>query len=454
MAQTPSLTLADALAFVPAYDAAESYLVTSTGDPAVRIAVYAFNDLTDGATWDTDLWDDGAHAVYWQPEGTWTSIGSRVRGLTWGRGCASPLDRPQVGTATITLENRDGEVSAWFVGDGDFRTLEGDPITPGAHVFGPPWIQAGTYILVGAFVDVTHDWKPWFTGRVEALVESTGDNVDGWLDLQVGEVLSDVGAFNGEQQTAVGAGDTLAARIARLLNDMHWQGSWTIDADAVGGAATFQATTKAQNRLAELYLTGDSVGMRVLCGSDGRVRVTTPQPDVGLGDAYTFSNNPSGDDLPIVTAQPYTSTDRVVNEAIAARIGSTEQRVQNLSSIRKRGRFDPGGSRDDLVVQTDAQVRAMLQRLVANAGDDVIGISSIEVDVDLDPINLPSVLAELASTGLEALTPFVVSWTHPSGNTLEIEVFVEGMSHSITPLDGEAGADMKWTATINTAKRI
>lgn len=470
MAQDPVLSLAEAIAQVPELDDA-AYLVDPLSVPEVYLAVYAFNDLTDGATWDTDAWDDGTlvPGSFWQGAGQWVGISDRVRGLHWERGCESPLDRPRVGTATLTMDNQDGALSAWVVG-GEFATQEGDPITPGDHVDGPIWIRPGTLVRFGAFVvgdDTT--WLPFFTGRLAAQEEAVEQFVDGWVDLTINELTADLGGWNGELQSLRGGGESLAARITRLLVDADWLGDSTVDLDDVGDTATFQSTALAQNRLSELYLTGDSVGMRVLCGSDGQLRVTTPQPaldatldgprwDVDFWDDavwlwyITFSNYPEGDEIPIADAKPYSSTDRLVNTATAARAGGTELTVQDGPSKARYGVFDPGGSRDDLIVQSDTTLLAMLRRLVLIGKDDFFGIESVSVDSNMAPTTLPSLLATLANQGLETMTPFTVRWVHPSGSVLTSEVYLSGTTHRITPT--EPGAAMQWTATLATAKRV
>lgn len=454
MTQTAVATVAAALAQVPTFDA-NAVLVGPSASPAVYLGVYAFNRLEAGATWDTDLWDSSTGTlspeVDWYGAGTWESIGSRVRGLSWDRGCQSPLDRPRVGTAQLTLDNRDGALSAW-TNTGAFKTQEGDPVTPGAHVDGLIWPRPGTLIRFGMFVGAGHTWTPLFTGRLAAQTEDTSELVDGWQTYDANELTADLGAFNGEQQPSQGGGETLSQRVARLLADALWDGSYTVQSDTIGNAGRFQATQLAQNRITELYVTGDSVGMRVLCGSDGQLRVTSPQPDPALTSNHTFSNFPGGGELPTAVTRPYASTDRIVNIAIAARVGSTEQQIRDNPSINRYGQLDPGGSRSDLIVTTDAMVRAMLRQMVALSKDDYIGIDAVDVDCDMDPVNMPAALAALASDGLETRNPFTVKWKHPSGNVFTQEVVLEGLSCSITPV--EPGAPMKWTATLSCAKHV
>lgn len=416
--------------------------VTSEGGAVIqpdasKLAVLyaeAYNHDGTGIThWDAFKWDTGA--TWSTPDlGQWTDVSERVREISWQRGSESPLDRPRVGTATLSMDNRDSALSLWAGG-------------------GLYWLRIGTPVRFGAYVETTPGvWQafPFFTGIVDTNVENT-NSVDAQVDLGLIETTGALGAWNGAQQSPVGGGDTLDQRINRLLTDAGWAAGYEIDDDAIGDDATFQSTAMAQNRLAELYLTADSVGMRLFAASDGSLRMTPPYPPVGTVGTDRFSNIPTGDDLPIVSANLYSSRDRLINAAIAARAGGTEQVALDTVSIAKYGRYDQGGSRDDLIVQSDDTVDGMLQRIVYNFGSDVQGVELVSLDADMDN-RLPEAMVRLASQGLEERMPFLFAWLHPSGNVYLNALVVDGMKHKITAV--APGTAMKWTATLSTATRI
>lgn len=428
---------------------ADAPVINPSSDVAGYLVVEAFNPSPyDQAAWDVSYWNVDT----WAGPGRWEDISDRVRGMSWNRGTESPLDRPRVGTATIALDNRDGAVSPWTSG-GEFS------LTVNHETIGPTWLQPGALVRFGAYyetaaaLDASPEmaWKPFFTGAIETMVEGTEQNTDSWVTLGLVETTARLGAVDKAQQAAQGAGDTLTQRIDRLLTDADWQAGFSVLADSIGDVATFQATTMAQNRLSDLYLTVDSVGMRLLAASNGALIITPPYPDVDVISTDTFSNAPEGAELPVVKVQPYSSTDRIINVATAANAGSTEQTFRDQPSIDLFGQNGPG-ARDDLILQDDATLLEMLQRLVVMFATDSLGIEAIEIDVDQDPANLPLLLGTYASEGLETRTPFHLRWVHPSGNVFPVALVIEGMKHTITPT--EPGAAVKWTATLSTATRV
>lgn len=414
-----------------------------------RLVVEALNPSPyDQATWNVSDWDEDT----WAGPGRWQDIAARVRSVAWSRGSESPLDRPRTGTATLVLDNRDGAASAWASGGEFSLTINGSPV-------GGTWLQPGTIVRIGAYfqtataLDATpeYEWLPFFTGTVETDQEGVTDFADSSVTLGLVELTAFLAGFDSAEQPSQGAGDTLAQRVARLLDQADWPADTAIEADSIGDQATFQATTMAQNRLGELDLVADSVGMRILAGSDGTLTFTAPYPDVDVTSDASFSNTPEGDELPVASVTPYASTDRIVNIAVAANAGSIEQAVRDWPSIDEFGPFGPG-ARDDLILQSDDLLTEMLQRRVAAGATDSLGIESVELDADQDPVNLPLLMAQYASTGLEARQPFNLRWVHPSTAVFPVALVIEGMTHTITPT--EPGAAMKWTATLSTATRV
>lgn len=416
------------------------------GDPAdCHLVVQAFNAYPyDATAWDDDNWNTSP----WAGPGRWTDITSRVRALAWGRGANDPSNRPEVGQAQVTLNNLDGYASAWSV------DLAGDFALGNAGI-GNTWLQPGTLVRFGVYAllgklapdtSAVYEWLPFFTGHVIAMPEDTDQNVDSWVTLNLVEQPSHANAWNGMAQTPAGAGDTLAQRINRLMVDMGWTSGWNIDSDPNGDAATFQATTMAGDRLSELYLTADSVGMRLLSDTDGSLAVTRTYPPSTVVSTDVFSNNPTGTELPLVKITPYASTDRVVNYAALARAGGTQQVAQDAVSLQM-GRYDY--SRSDLIVESDATVLSVATQLVAARANDRIGIEAIELDMDMAPTKLPLAMSQYARNALKTLLPFNIRWVHPAGAVFLEEVIVLGFTQAITM----EGSQAKWTATFSTAKR-
>lgn len=422
-------------------------VLMSPSDPfALMLSVQLCSPVgAGGAGWDQGVWG----AASWTPPGPgrWVDVSDRARGLSWVRGADQPGGRPRVGTATLTLANVDGEVSPWAT-TGDFATTES-------------WLRAGLYVRFGVTRHSTsltpHDaYLPFFAGVIDSMDEDSDSFVDGWVTLALTETTATLAQYESlALASAVGGFDGFEDRLNRLLDDASWPFGTDLSLYSNPGA-TYQGTTLSGDRLTELYLTGDSVGKRILSNTRGQLAVADPFSGVGLpgstgsGIAFTgFSNDPGALELPCANVKPYATIERVLNVVSASRVGGAVQTATNPASIALYGPVTTGYGfpRNDLIIVEDSVVLAVVTEAVSQHQFDGLGIASIDVDADMSA-DLWYVLAWLATQGVEGAGQFSVRWIHPSGNEFKFLASLDSFTFGIT-MEGDQA---KWTGTLSTSQ--
>lgn len=117
----------------------------------------------------------------------------------------------------------------------------------------------------------------------------------------------------------------------------------------------------------------------------------------------------------------------LVNDASMTRIGGTKQTFTNTTSVDTY--FIHSINKDSLLIQTDASVLQLAQAYVAGRQDTGIRIQSVT-------LNLNSYSAStdiIAAIDLDFFDRVTVTNTQPGGSTLSQTLFVQGVSHEITP---------------------
>jgi hypothetical protein len=402
----------------------------------VRFSVQVFDPFNGGG----GVWSSGTDGNFWDVEqwsgdGRWEDNTSIVRGVDWQVGADQPGGRPRVGVGSIDLDNQTGAVSPWA--------------TSGAYTNGGvSWMRSGLLMRIGS---TSSDGaseifsRTMFTGLVEDIVEHAEQNVDAWIAVTLVEPISTLATHNGIEQGEQGGGEGIYARVDRLLSDALFPyGLYAGDVPAFSEAATFTSTTLAGERLAELYLTADSAGVEFYGYADGGVILNNP---LSSAPPRTFSNAPTGGELPVASAQPYANNQRILNAVIGARVDGHEIEVQDGASVSKFGRVDTGNGwpRRDLICQSDTTVAAIVNDVLDfRAGGDT-GIGSIVVDADMAPSSLYSHLSFM-----RLFEPTDIHYFHPSAIAASFTQasYTEGMHHQVT----KVGHQMKWICTISLAR--
>jgi len=199
-----------------------------------------------------DAWGHGRWGVaHWGGYGFTApfELECHVEGLTVERGRNDPMDHIDPGGVRLRAQDPDMVLTPWVIpADGLRRWRTGVPIK----------VRTGTGDL--------------FTGAISRIqaIEDPRPDVLQVVDIDCRDALSTLAASNQVAQSEQGAGELAGARMARVVANARPPG-W-VETDFDEGVTTMQATTLAQEALAELWLTADSDAGMVTCTPDGVVR--------------------------------------------------------------------------------------------------------------------------------------------------------------------------------------
>ena len=389
--------------------------------------------------WDDDVtltvemgFGDG---VYDDP--TWTDITSSVRGFTCIRGKSNAGDATNPGTATMTLDNTDGDFDPAALGFGaysaDIRPMVQTRIRAaydiplaleldhGSHgQVGDP-LQSGTVDLWRGYAS---NWPQTWPGNLDATVPVV--LVDGHKLLNLDYVNSSsagiVEVWPGVEPTGV--------RIGHLLDHADWPMAWRhlpVGTQSMPGksyTSTVLAAIREANELEQgtAHITPSGIfelqphGERlwrtaqVFFGDDpGEAPYTDLQ--LGFDDDQIWNQA----EIDIVDGGHYT-------KLIEASIDLYGRRVQRQQSIAA----SVGNS------GYAAQQAAQLQ---GNAITDVYAYPHVRVDeITFMPHLDPTVLWP-AALGLDVGAKINVKRRPPAGNTITVNCYIEGIEHRVSPGD-------------------
>jgi hypothetical protein len=391
------------------------------------IRLYVWAGILAGSTmkWGTsptdrldsgNVWSSGGVARLAPPAPTgrlWIDVSCDVRTVETSIGgtrATGAIAQSEAGTCTITLADPDrvydptNPTSPYQYG-GQTR------LSPGANlvVFAEYWDGTGIsqYRLFTGTVDTWGEEWELRPGQRQATIVAS----DAVKDL----VNRDYG-----QQPAVGAGETVDARINRILTYYSWTGPKHLDVSVI----TEQATTLAQSAW-ELIgrATEDELGFSYI-DQTGTLQfrnrgtwATTPDPVLVIGcDAV---------DMMTGAVNRAASLD-ITNAAYGSPTGGVTQVARNETSI---ARYELRSyKRTDLGLQTNAQALEWAQYLVTLRANPRPQLDSVTVIPAFDPTVWPDLL------GLELVTDRVmVTWTTPDmAEPTEVTGRVLAIGHTIS----------------------
>lgn len=325
----------------------------------------------------------------WVSEYQWLDLTPEVLGVQYTRGAPSGAQgtpRMDVGTATITLSNNPDAATPNFYSaynrnltnyteTGILTSGLNREYTPGALMricLYKPYATSTVYAKDSDNVTYINrlNWQPLFTGLVETWDESLQIGNQSQITIQLAETVSFFAGVETTAVTPVGAGDIPVQRFNRLATASAWPygitktTGWNATKYALtNDEFTLSATDMSMNRLAELYLTGDSIGHHcpVMSARDGSLRIgrisgALDRPAF-TSKAYRCTNLEVT--VPAMTyhyyAEPFTVTnnpDFVINDVSMNRSGGSAQTQTNTASVAKFG--TRSYARSDLICETDA----------------------------------------------------------------------------------------------------
>jgi len=177
--------------------------------PFVELGVGASYDSTSTAQWDVDHWDDPDDSFWVGDMPYWLDVTCHVQDVATHAGRERAIDQFEVGSATITVDNRSG----LFDFPLSMEDLASDDtllsIRPGRSIrTGVHW-DGGTVLLWAGYIDETNP---------------TYDAVEGArMVLECVDAKGDAGrAKVAAVVDPVGAGETVTERIERVLTAAGW----------------------------------------------------------------------------------------------------------------------------------------------------------------------------------------------------------------------------------------
>lgn len=336
-------------------------------------------------------------------------VSAYVRDCYTNRGSSRETGRYPPGTMTVTLDNRDGRFSPF--------NLSGPYVSGGA-----------TQVLPGVRVGLTATWASvdyqLFYGQAEDWQDEYPEmGYDAVTVLTCVDPLALLASNDRVAGSLVGEGELSGARINRILT------GFGLAASVQDGDNYLQATNLGGNALDECYRVVDS---------EGGALWYDPSPSISSSGGVVFEGRSSL----VLSARSNTSqvtfgtggvgvseftttagADQVVRTASYANVGGAVQTV---------GSGLPAKKRLDLIGVSDADAHALASLAVA-VGDpaEAPRVTSVTVPaVKVPATNWPHVL------GRRIRDRATVNLTIPSsGLTITRGVFIDGVSHSISPLE-------------------
>lgn len=345
----------------------------------------------------------------------WTDVSDYVmEGLTFRRGSTrsqGPFWRYESGSASIELDNVDGRfdplnLSGPYVSAGVSEIRPNLPVRISAVVDGTTETM---WVGVVDSVDLDYTSVTWSTVKLSC--------VDGVAFLQAADLP--------ELTTPVGAGDTAAARITRILDRVGWPAGQR-DLDSVT-ANTMQASTLAASAWSDILLTADSDAGYVWMDRTGRLVYRTRGAIPAL-PSLTFSSSATtaGKDFTGITITRDVA--QVYNSVNLARANSTAVFVEDQTAQAAIGQVR-GFSRSDLVCETDDNVADVAAWIVGVFSELLTRVEEIVLEPPAD--------TDLLATGdwwqlLRIELGDVVRVVHatPDGRDVDVTAVVRGLEWS------------------------
>jgi hypothetical protein len=384
----------------------------------IRVEIDTGEDGSLAGQWDVSQWDE---AVWGSSDPGWFDITDTVYAVDTELGAERWGERFEGGRATIIVDDTDGRYT---------------PIS-GVDAFHLPF-RPGRGIRVVAIPDADTGTKvPLWTGYVEAVYPDYADAGHG-ITARL-ECLDHMALFEQHNPYALtiptGVQDT-DARVEAALDRLDWPAGLR---DIQAGAHTMQTSHLAQSTLEECARAADAEGGAFFAGPDGsavfRARdwLTTDTRSVNIQGWLGYTSVAEGDDqAALLELEPSWERTRIINHVAMARVGSTMQEVQDLTSqaLHRVKSY----RRTDLENNTDAEVAFLAARILEAFKDERLRLDAVTIhgidDPDAEDLNRLMYDTQIGDRLAVLVTP-------PHGWSYETEVHVMGVAHHITVDDWE-----------------
>jgi hypothetical protein len=387
--------------------------------------------------WDDDVtltvemgFGDG---VYDDP--SWTDITASVRGFTCIRGKDNAGDATNPGTATMTLDNRDGDFDPAALGFGaysaDIRPMVQTRIRAVYDITGALELDHGSHGQIGdplqcGTVDLwrgyASGWPQEWPGNVDATVPVV--LVDGHKLLNLDYVNSESG---GVDTVWLGVENT-GKRIGHLLDETNWPTAWR---HLPVGAARLPGKSYTSTVLAAIREANDIEQGTAHITPSGIFELQSHGERLWRTAQVFFGDDPG--EAPYTDLQLGFDDDQIWNQAeidivdgnsyietIQASIDSYGRRVQRQQAVAVT--FGNSGYAAQLAAQAQAVA------ITDNYAQPFVRVDEITFMPHLDPTVLWP-----AALGLDVGSKINVKRRPPAGNTVTVNCYIEGIEHRVIP---------------------
>lgn len=402
--------------------------VTAWDDVTVTVELGLSADTSVYGLWDVGIWDE----ALWGPDVLYEDVTEYVRSFSTDRQFSRGVMQWREGTASVTLDNRDGRFSP--------ANLSGPYVVSGITQIRPLLPVRITAAYAGTTYSV-------YAGYVQSWAESwTGGGPgkgDAVSTLACSDEWSDLAAVDGIEVPAEGAGDTFGARLHRILDAAASTATRNIDV----GETTMQATTLAQSTVAELEATVEAEGGALWIEADGTItaegRNALIENDRSVTSQATYTDD--GTDTAYAYAEVAYDGDQVINYASYTIEGSSNPQVADAPTSRSLYR-DRRDVKTGLICETDDQALALAQWVVIQFQDPELRFTTVELRPRRDPANLwPQVL------GRQVRDMVTVVRNPPGGFEISRACHIAGISHQVDDRKKWTTTFSLWSATVYAA---
>lgn len=365
------------------------------------------------ATWDTDvtLIVETSQTTGPFETAVWVDIAAFTRAISIERTTSAIVDEVQAGSMLLTLDNTDSRF--------DPNNTSG-PYSPNLGVGTPMRIRAThnaiTYDLFYGFVT---GWPQEYPANLDSVVVLPC--VDGFRYLAMFEA-----EFTESEELS-------GTRIGNLLDTVGWPaGQRDLNAGTHNVAALSAEFNTALDEIRRTILVEQGLfwvagnGDATFRDANTRIQDRTVQAtfsDDGADLSYSFPRIPNDDS-------------QLWNKAHVTRADGVEQVVSDATSITDHGEADLHLANTHHVA--DGEARALADWLVSEYAEVRFRMDELVLYPMKDPVNLWPV-----ALGIEFWDMVNVELTPLSSSTIDVNCFVQSISHEITKVGG-----MRWDTTL------
>lgn len=388
------------------------FAFTSLYRPVVEVGVGDTRTPTTSSLWGNARW--GTTGRWSGREPSWVDVTCFTESWEMDVGREFAVDRFPPSTVTATFTNESGWANQNAPNALDFR--------PGRAIR-------------FALVDYLGQTWPMWRGFVDAITPSYA--ADRWDEVTVHAVdaVGEVGLYQRlELPTAVGAGETSAARLTRLLNEALWPTDWRKDWDT--SSVTLLGTTMAQPFVDEIGQLMESEGGAVFATPEGFITfrnrdwLTAPlhPPDLRIGN--------TGAPGEVCPTSWEVSRDRG-DTSLATRVivGVVLDAIAPIQLDSPPAQAKYGVQvveRRDLACSASGQLRVLGQRMLRTKSTGDARVMAVNMAATTDPAG---VFGVATTCRLDRRPPVQVAGAHVNevGNVLWDDVYyVNGYGHRFT----------------------